>query len=151
MPPPLAPLYFPLPKFNYFRNRPVLWMEEFSFAVWFIWTKFCKSGKGKVIPLQAWSGPEGPRKLRFLDYMTTAQDGGRLSALRTGRRYPQEIFLVLISVRGWVDPKDIVRSEGLCQRKIPGIPSGIEPATFRFLVQHFNHCVNAVPERSSLW
>jgi len=58
----------------------------------------CK--KGKAFPLQAWTGPEGSRKLRFLDFVTTAQDGGRLSALHTGLLYPEEILLVLISVRG---------------------------------------------------
>ena len=56
--------------------------------------------KGKVVPLQAWRGPEGSRKLRFPNFVTMAQDGGRLSALRTGRLYPQKILLVLISVRG---------------------------------------------------
>jgi len=37
--------------------------------------------KGKAVPLQAWSGPEGSRKLRFPGFMTTAQDGGKVVSL----------------------------------------------------------------------
>jgi hypothetical protein len=38
-------------------------------------------GKGKAVPLPAWSGPEGSRKLRFPDFMTTTQDGGKVVSL----------------------------------------------------------------------
>jgi len=37
--------------------------------------------RGKAGPLQAWSGPEGSKKLRFPDFMTTAQDGGKVVSL----------------------------------------------------------------------
>jgi len=50
--------------------------------------KRCLKGKGKAVPLQAWTGAEGSRRLRLPDFhdirhMKTV----RLSALRTGRLY----------------------------------------------------------------
>jgi len=40
-----------------------------------------KHKKGKVVPLQTWIGPEGSRKLRFPNFMTTAQGGGKVVSL----------------------------------------------------------------------
>jgi hypothetical protein len=68
--------------------------------------------KGKAIPLQAWTGHRGVRRLRLPDFKTIKFVAP-----------PRKIFLVLISVRGgW---KDYVNE------KIT--PSRIEPATFRFV------------------
>ena len=64
-----------------------------------------KKGKGKAIPLQAWTGPKGSWRLRLPGFSDNRHMKVVMSALRTGRLYPQEISLVLISIRGWVDPR----------------------------------------------
>jgi len=59
----------------------------------------------KAIPLQAWTGPEGSRTLRFPDLKTIGicrWQGCQPYALAAFTKTPpppQEIFLVLISVR----------------------------------------------------
>ena len=40
-----------------------------------------REAKCKSVPLQAWSGPECSRKLRLPDFVTTAQDGGKVVSL----------------------------------------------------------------------
>ena len=57
-------------------------------------------GKGKAVPLEAGGGVRGFQEVKVPIFRDNAQDSGRLSALRTGRLYPQEILLVLICVRG---------------------------------------------------
>jgi len=68
----------------------------------------------------------------------------RLSALRTGRLYLQEIFLVLISATRWLKPRVIGRQE----RKIPMTLSGIEPATFRLQRSASTNCATGCPSSS---
>jgi hypothetical protein len=63
----------------------------------------------------------------------------RLSVLRAGCPVPPGRFLVLISVRGWVDPRAIVRLEWLGQWKNPVTSSVIESMTFRLVAPYFEN------------
>jgi hypothetical protein len=63
-------------------------------------------------------------------------DSGEVVSLarRPAALYSPGRFLVLISVRGRVDPRAIVRLEGLGQFKNPMTSWGIETATFHLVV-----------------
>ena len=55
--------------------------------------------KGKAVPLQAWTIPDGSRKLRVPDFATTAHDGGKVVSLThrplfTPRKYSWYSFLL---------------------------------------------------------
>ena len=63
---------------------------------------------------------------------------GRVGSLRQPT-LPQELFMILNPVRGWVDPWAIVRPEGFRKWRISMTSSGIEPATFRLTAQCLNH------------
>jgi hypothetical protein len=48
-----------------------------------------KSHEAEAVPLQAWTGPEGCRRLRLPEFMDSRNKKvARLSVLRTGRLYP---------------------------------------------------------------
>ena len=104
-------------------------------------------GKGTAITLQALDrlqrvpGGWGSQISR----QSTHEGGKVVSPTHRPPLTAQEIFPVLIFVRGWVDPRATVRPEGLGQWKIPMTPSGIEAATFWLVAQCLNWLRHRVP------
>jgi hypothetical protein len=49
--------------------------------------------KGKAVPLQAWGGAEGSRKLRFPDFLKTAQDDGKVVSITHRPHLPPKYTL----------------------------------------------------------
>jgi hypothetical protein len=98
-----------------------------------------------------WQALRFPRGWGSQILWQSAHEGGKVVSPTHRPPLPQVIFLVLISVRGWVEPRAIVRPEGLCQRKNPVISSGIERATFRFVAQCLKHCATACPIYNRYW
>ena len=76
-----------------------------------------------------------------ISWQSAHVDGKVVSPIHRPPLPPKKYFWYWFLLRDWVDPRAIVRQDGLCRRKIPMTPSGFEPATFRFVAQ----CLNRVP------
>jgi hypothetical protein len=75
----------------------------------------CRFKKGKGIPV---AGSEGPYGCETSIFWTTGSQMAMRSALRVDRPLPPRRFLVLISVRGRVDPRAIVRLAAQCLNQL---------------------------------
>ena len=81
--------------------------------------------KDQKIPLKGLLQAHGvPGDWGFQVSRQSEREGGKLNQPFTPVTFTsQKIFLVLISVRGWVDPRTIVRPEGLCKwKKCKAVP-----------------------------
>jgi hypothetical protein len=95
--------------------------------------------KGKTITVTGRGSPQSCETSRFPHFLDNRlSDGGEDVSLTLRPPFTLRKNLVLISAKGSVDTRPIVRMEGLGQLKNPSNPSGIEPATFRFVA----YCLN---------
>jgi len=67
----------------------------------------------KAITVQVRTSPEGSRRLRLPDFKTIGTRRWKVCQHYAPAAFtPQEIFLVFITLRGYIDPRAIVQTEG---------------------------------------
>ena len=114
-------------------------MSPWENFTWLTKQQFVVKGKVKKLSRYRPGGAFGvPRRWRSRISRQSVQEGGKVV---------KEEFVVLIFVKGWVDPRATMRPEGLSHWKIPMTPSGIEPETFRFVAQCLNQLLHRVPQK----
>jgi hypothetical protein len=116
------------------------------------WQKMLKdklcvfNSKGKAIPVMGHEHPLGCETSRLPHFLENRlwDDGDVFSLTRRQPLRPGR-FLVLISVRGWVNPRAIMRLEVLSKLKNLMTWSGTKPAPFRLLAYCLNHLSDHEP------
>ena len=109
-----------------------------SFLCWIVKQSHYRTGQAQRIPA-GW-GSQISRQAAYV--------GGKIVSPThwpplPSRKYSWYSFL-------WVNPRAMVRPEGLCQWKIPLTPSEIELATFRLMAQCLNELHHRVPPLRSI-
>jgi hypothetical protein len=136
-------------------NSSICWLYPSSWKVIVI-LQYALKGKG-LLPLLNWhlliylgylshndkshpiTGLDRPFGLQEVEGPTisrqSAQEGSKVVSHTHWLFYPPGDIPCTHYVRSWVEPRAIVRLEGLSQWKIPTTPPRIEPATFWLVVQ----------------
>ena len=89
--------------------------------------------KQESVPVEAWTGPEGSRRLRFPDFNT--EEVVRLSALGTDHLYPTGNTPGTHFRQRLSGPQGNSKAGRIRSMKNSNDTSGIEPATFRLAAQ----------------
>jgi hypothetical protein len=110
-----------------------------TFSLIFSLSKNCKA-----IPVTGQEGPEGCETSRLPHFFRQAAHRWRWGCQPAALYLPGRV-LVLISFRGWVDPRDLMRLEVLGHLTNAITSSGIEPATFRFVAYASTNYDTACP------